>query len=115
MAAKVEASFGPGVEMGRDIDGASRALITTNGPVLLEGLGSVNRRSVGPGGLIEVVGRAINGNLTLLRGAGRGVIGTEVFNDIILNERVSSPAIDSKIAITVRFISAGVVDGSIFT
>ena len=49
MAAKVETSFGPGVKMGRDIDGAAIALITTNRPILLEGLGSVNRRSVGAG------------------------------------------------------------------
>lgn len=87
----------PGAEMGANIDGASGTLVATNGPELLEGASSVDRRLVGAGGDGKIVDGAVDGDATLVLSTRRRVVGAEVFNDVVLNERVAGPAVDGEI------------------
>lgn len=58
----------PGVEEGAHIDSAACAVLLADGPVLLEGLNSINRRRVGTRAFIQIIGGAVHGN----RAAGLG-------------------------------------------
>lgn len=80
-------------------NGTTNTLLSTNGPVLLEGASTIDGRLVGASRDVEVVLTTIGGDASLVLGPAAGVVGAIRFNDIVLNKRVASPAIDSKIAI----------------
>ena len=111
VGAEWHAGLGPGVEVSSGIDGTANTLALTNGPVLLEGLGAVDGRCVSTGGLEDVVGGSISGHCAFLGGSARGVVRAKRLDDVVLNQRAASPAIDGKIAIAVGCEGTGVRDG----
>ena len=71
-----------------DCDGAGRALALADRPELLEVGGALDGRSVGALVGVDVVGAAVGGDRSLLSGAGAGVVGAEVLDDVVLDQRV---------------------------
>ena len=71
-----------------DCDGAGRALALADRPELLEGRGALDGRSVGALVGVDVVDSTINGDRSLLGGASAGVVGAEVLDDVVFDQRV---------------------------
>ena len=88
MGAELHAKARPGCEVVGDRDGAGRALALSDRPELLEVRGALDGRSVGALVGVDVVGAAVGGDRSLLSGAGAGVVGTEVLDDVVLDQRV---------------------------
>lgn len=112
VGAQGEASRLPGVEVVRHVDGAASALVDTDRPVLVEGAGTLNGRLVDTLGPVDVVDRAVGGDAAELGGAGRGIIGAEVLNDVVFDERALGPAVDGKVRVAVGAVGTAIVDGA---
>jgi hypothetical protein len=91
-------------------DGARGAVLLADGPELLEGLGALDRRLVGACGLEEVVDAAVGSNRAELGSTSRRVVRAEALNDVVLNQGVLSPAVDSEIAVAVGTVIRSVSD-----
>lgn len=74
VATKSHALAGPGVKVSLHVDGSARTLVLANRPVLLKGPSSIDGWLVGTGRLGDLVGRAVGGQCTLVRGLGRWVV-----------------------------------------
>jgi len=109
--AQVQADLRPGVEVRGRVDGTSHTLALANRPILLKGPGAVDGRSVGTSADEDVVGATITDDGALLGCSAGRVVGSEVLDDVVLDQRVSSPAVDSEVAVAVRLVGAGVRDG----
>lgn len=113
MASETEASLSPGVEVSAGVDGSAGSLVAADGPVLLEGLAvTLDGRSTVASADSNVVDGSIDIDLTLLLSTGRGVVGAEVLDDVVLNERVAGPAVNSEVAVTVGVVATRVLDGA---
>jgi hypothetical protein len=88
VGAELHAKAGPGCKVVGDRDGAGRALALTDGPELLEVRGALDGRSVGALVGVDVVDAAVGGDGSLLGGAGAGVVGAEVLDDVVLDQWV---------------------------
>jgi hypothetical protein len=87
----------PLVEVLAGIDSAADALLATDGPVLVKGRGTLDGRLVDAAGLVDVVGAAVVIDCAEPGGAGRGVVGAVSLDDVVLNEGVGGPAVESKV------------------
>lgn len=112
MVTKVEADILPGLEVSTGVDRSAGTLVASNRPELLKGLVTLNGGGVDTGADVDVVDRSVNSDLTLLLAAGRGVVGAEVLNDVVLDERVLGPSVNSEVAVAVDVVSTGVLDGA---
>ena len=117
LATKPHSIVSPSVEVARDIDTAadisSRVFLwVPDTPVLLECLRAVDGRSVVPPGGQDIVPSAIAGDGALELGSGRRVEGTVRLDDVVLDESIASPTVDGQVAVTVRVVVTGVVDGT---
>lgn len=90
---EVQSDAGPGVEVVCGGDGSADAVGCADGPVLLEGRGADDGGFVGACGHVDVVCASVAGDGPLLLRAGRGIVGPEGFDDVILNERAGRPAV----------------------
>lgn len=87
----------PGLEELARVDGAAVALLLADGPVLLEGAGPLDGGLVDARRLVQSVGAA--GGLeraARLRAVARVVLAV-VLEDVVLHERVLSPAVDAEV------------------
>jgi len=110
VATQVQAQLLPSIEVVGGSNSSGGSLAGTHGPVLLEGRSTKDRRLVGAGGLEDVIGGAVAGDTADLLGGARGVIGAEVFDNVVFDERVGGPAVDGKVGVSVWFVGTGVVD-----
>jgi len=100
-AAHRHSQTGPRFEVVASGDGSTSTLRLADTPVLLEGRGALNGWLIGAGGLVDVIRAAIGGHGALVRSAAAGWReGTEVFDDVELDERARRPPIDRQICIT---------------
>lgn len=124
MVAKRHASIGPRAEDDTHVDAAALAVLLTDSPVLLEGLGAVDGGLLVAGALVQVVRRAgvLDGAAGLSLGAGVVVAagenkvstfwivvgatcGVDIvvdknllrLNHVVLDEGVAGPAVDAKV------------------
>jgi hypothetical protein len=88
VGAELHAKAGPGCKVVGDRDGARRALALADRPELLEVRGALDGRSVGALVGVDVVDAAVRGDRSLLGGAGAGVVGAEVLDDVVLDQGV---------------------------
>ena len=102
----------PRIEVGLHIDTAAGPLGLANAPVLLKGAGAINRGLVSAGRDSNVISAAISVDGTLALGVGGRVVGTEVLDDVVFDERVASPAVHSEVAVALWREGAAVVDGA---
>jgi len=112
VATKGHALAGPGVKVSLHVDRSAGTLVLANRPVLLKGPSSIDGWLVGTGRLGDLVGRAVSGQGTLVRGLGRWVVSSEVLNDVVLDEWVASPAVDGKVGVAVGVVGTRIGDGT---
>lgn len=86
------------------------SLGSTDRPILLKGRCANDRWLVGSGALVDIVGIPVGYDRAFLRRAGRGVVGAEVLDDVVLDEGRLCPSVDGEIAVAVGLIGAGVLD-----
>jgi hypothetical protein len=110
--AKVETESGPGVEVVLHGDASTDTLSLADRPVLLEGASTIDGRLVGTGRDIDVVVAAVGGEASLVLSTTAGVVGSEGFNHVVLDQRRAGPAIDSKVSVTLGAEASTVVDGA---
>lgn len=108
--AESEASCGPRSVVVSGRDGAARAVALTDRPVLVEGCGTLNRRLVHALVEVDIVDGSIGGDGSLVGAARRGIIGAEVFDDVVFNERAGEPPVDGEVAVSVRAVGTGETD-----
>lgn len=112
VCSKLHSLSSPGIEVGLHVDGTGAALVCTDGPVLVEGLSAIDGGLVNTLGLRDLVRRAVGGHGALNGGLGRGVVGAEVLDDVVLNQRVASPAVNGEVRVAGRTVGTGVCDGA---
>jgi len=77
---------------------------------LLEGSSTDDGWLVGTSGLVDVVDGTIAGYGSLLGGTTGWVVGSEVLDDVVLDQRVLGPSVDGKVAVTIWLVRTGVGD-----
>ena len=85
--------------MSAEVDGAAGAVLLADGPVLLEGGGTLDGRLVGAGGLEEGVGAAVDLGGANGGGGGGRVVGAEGLNDVELDQRALGPAVEGEVPV----------------
>jgi hypothetical protein len=110
--AKVQTIARPGVKVILHVHAATNALSSAYRPVLLERPCAIDRRLVGAGRNRDIVCAAISLEAALALRTTAGVVGAVGFDDIVLDKGIASPAVDGKIAVTLRVEGAAVVDGA---
>jgi hypothetical protein len=106
---ELQAKVLPSVEVATSVDGAADLasgvpLGVADGPELLEGLGSVDGGLVDTGGLQDIVVGSVAVNCSLLLGSGRRVVRAIRLNNVIFDECISSPTVDSEVAVAVGLV-----------
>ena len=112
MVTQGQARLSPSVEMSLNIDGAADPMVLTNGPELIKGRVANDRRLVDARGLVDVVHAPVGLDSAQQLCAGRGVVGAEALDDVVLDQRIGGPAVDREIAVAAGFPCAAVGDGS---
>jgi hypothetical protein len=79
----------------------TNTLLLPNGPELLEGGCSVDRRLVSACGLEDVVGAAVSGNGTLLLSSRTGVVRAIGFDNVVFDQGVAGPAVQRNVRVDV--------------
>jgi hypothetical protein len=82
-----------------EVDGAAGAVLLADGPVLLEGGGTLDGGLVGASGLEEGVGAAVDLSGADGGGGGGRVVGTEGLNDVELDQRALGPAVEGEVPV----------------
>lgn len=108
MGAELEAGLLPGVEVVLHGDGASDALLLADGPELVKGGGAVDGRLVDALRAVHVVGAAVALDGAQLGRAARRVVRAERLHHVVLDQRVSRPAVDRQVA-----VDAGAAPGAV--
>jgi hypothetical protein len=101
--------------MSLHIDASAGTLVLANRPVLLKGLGAINGRLISAGRLGDLIAGSIGGQGTLVAGLGRGVVGAEILDNVVLDQRVAGPAVDGKVGVAVGVVGARVSDCTVYT
>lgn len=83
---KVETESGPGIEVVLHGDTTADALALADRPVLLEGAGTIDGGLVCAGRDIDVVVTTIGGEASLVLSTAAGVVGSEGFNHVVLDQ-----------------------------
>jgi len=91
----------------RSGDCTAGTLILTNGPVLVEGSCSLDRRLVNASAFVDVVCRSVAGDRSLVSETARWVVGTEILEDVVFDERACRPTVDGEVAVTIRGVGTG--------
>jgi hypothetical protein len=97
------------------VNSTTSALVGTNRPELLEGLGTIDGRLVVAGRDCELVVASVGCDTAAVGGSGGGVVSAEVLNDVVLDERVTGPSVDGKIGVAVGLVGTRVGDSPLFT
>lgn len=105
---ELEASLSPCVEVSRHVDPSASALVATDGPELLEGLGAINGGLLVAGADENIVGSAVVIDSSLVLSTAGGVVGAKVLNDVVFDERVPRPSVDSEVAVAVVLVGTRV-------
>jgi hypothetical protein len=81
-------------------------------PVLLKGPGTIDGGLVSTSGGGDVICATVGLEATLALRAAAGVVGAVGFDNVVLYERVASPAVDRKVTVTLGVERTAVVDGA---
>lgn len=110
--AQVHSLTSPCIEMSLHIYRATGALVLPHRPILLKGPRTIDRRLVSTRRLRNLVGGAIASHSALVLAVGRRVVCPKVLDNVVLDERVASPAVDGKVRVAVILIITRVGDGA---
>ena len=98
MVPKAQPNRPPSIEVLLRRDRSTNPLLRTNGPVLLEGPRSLDRRLVDAGAGVKHVCAFLEGEVSLQGPRLSGCENVVGLDDIVLDERVPSPPVESKVA-----------------
>lgn len=107
----VQTSASPGVEVAARLDGAAGALVLADRPVLVESLDAVDARCVVTSALAESIGATVALHGTQVGGIRGGIVGAEVLNDVVLDERVAGPTVNREVTVAVGLVNTVKVNG----
>jgi hypothetical protein len=118
LASQVHSCVLPSIEVACYVDAAADRsswvlLGVADGPELLEGLGTIDRGLVVASSLEDVVGSTVAGYRTLARGRRRRIVRAVGFDNVVLDERATSPTIDGEVAVSIGVVCTAIVDGPI--
>lgn len=113
MITKVQASIPPSIEVILHVDGAGRPLVVADGPILTESLSTIDRRLIVASRDVDVVASTVRLQLTLVLCTLARIVGSVVFNNVILDEGVASPSVDAEVSVTLWGKVSAIVDGAI--
>lgn len=85
----------PRIEMIRHSDSTANPLRSPDREILVERRSSLNRRSIGAGGLVDVVGSAVSADSAFEGSCGAGIVVAVGFDDVVFNQWRGSPAVDA--------------------
>ena len=109
---EVKTESGPGVEVVLHGNTAADTLALADRPVLLEGASTVDGGLVGTGRDVDVVVAAVRREASLELSTAAGVVGSERFNHVVLDQGRAGPTVDRKVTIARRVEATAVVDGA---
>lgn len=112
MVAHRQPSIRPRIKVASSVHSTAAALVVADRPVLLKRLRAIDARLIVPPALSQLVRRAVAGDFAQNRGARRWVVGTEVFDYVVLHEGVAHPAVDGEVGVAVGLVCTGVANGS---
>lgn len=112
MVAETHALSGPSVEVSLHVDATAGALDLADRPVLLKGLGAIDRWLVHTGRLGDRVNTAVSGEGTLALGVAGRVVGAETLDNVVLDQRAAGPAVYGQVTVALRLERAAVVNGA---
>jgi hypothetical protein len=115
VVSEVHAGLSPSIEVVLHVDGAAGALVAADRPVLVESLSTVDGRLLVTGGHVEIVGVTVGVDSTSVLSLATGVVRAVALNDVVLDERAASPAVNAKVSVALRVEGTSVVDGSAST
>jgi hypothetical protein len=98
------AVLGPSIKVGLNVDRTTNTLLLPDRPELLEGRGTIDRRLVGTGGLENVVSATVSGNGTLLLSSRTGVVRAVSLDNVVLDQRITSPAVERDVRVDIAGI-----------
>lgn len=104
--AQRQARRGPSREVIRDRDGAAGALGLPHAPVLVEGRRARDAGLVDALRAVDVVRAAVGHDGAERGGARAGVVGPEVLDDVVLDQRAGRPAVDGEVRVAVGRVGA---------
>jgi len=102
--AELQSRRRPRVEVVRGGDSSAGAVALADRPVLVEGRGALDRRLIDALSFVDVVCRAVRGETALERRAGGGVVGAEVLDNVVLDERAGGPSVHGEVAVAARVV-----------
>jgi hypothetical protein len=105
---QLQTSLGPGIEVVLSGDGTTNTVVLANGPVLVEGRGALNGRSVCTSSLVNLVGAAIALDSAKLSGAGGGIVVAVLIDDVVFDQGALGPAVEGDVAVAVALPGAAV-------
>jgi len=109
---EIHALASPRIKVRLHIHASTGALVLAHRPVLLKGLGTINRRLVSTRALRNLVAGAIRGHGALVLGLARRVVCAEVLDNVVLDEGVARPAVDGEVAVAIGVVGAAVGNGA---
>ena len=110
MLTQLQTSVGPGIEVVLSSDGATNTAALADGPVLFEGRGALNGRSILTRSLVDLVGGAVALDGAELGSPGGGIVVAVLLNDVVFDEGVLGPAVERDIAVAVALPLTAVGD-----
>jgi hypothetical protein len=102
----------PRVEVVRSGDCATGAMALADGPVLVEGGGSLDRRRVHALRPVDVVRAAVRRHGANVRQPGGRVVRAIVVRDVVLDERVGCPTVEREVRVSSWVEAAAVRDNA---
>jgi hypothetical protein len=102
----------PGVEVGLHVDTSAGALVPANREILLKCANSINRGLVDASLGVNVIGASVGVDGALIVASAAGVICAKVLDNVVLNQRVASPAVDGEVTVALGGKVTAVVDGA---
>jgi len=88
------------------------AVVLADGPILVKRRRPIDRRLIDSLSAIKVVGRPIGGDGTDERSARARVVGTKGLDDVVLDERVTSPSVDGEVTVSVGPVVCSIGNGT---
>lgn len=103
----------PGIHVIVSSYSTSSTFVAPDRPMLIKRLNAIDRWLLNASWDVNVVSVAIGGHGAFVCSTWGRIVRSEIFNNVVLNQRISSPSIYSEITVAIWIICSGVIDGSI--
>ena len=101
----MQAKAGPSTEVVGGRDRTGRTFARTDGPVLVEGCCALDGRFVNTLAFVDIIGRSVGSQTSLISKTASGVVGTEVLKDVVFDEGAGGPSVDREVTVTIGVVA----------